>query len=91
MAERVRVAVAQVNDDRTANTPLSCSIGIAVYPKDGRDGASIILAADRACYAAKRAGRDRIASAAEGLTLAAEFRPTEPTPLESSPATYPVA
>jgi hypothetical protein len=40
------------------------------------------MAADRACYAAKRAGRDQIATAAEGLALATDFRPTEPTPLE---------
>ena len=33
----------------------------------------VLLAADRACFVAKRGGRDRIATAAEGLALAAEF------------------
>lgn len=91
VAERVHAAVAEVNDGRTAAAPLSCSVGVAVYPKDGHDGASIILAADRACYAGKRAGRDRIATAAEGLALAEDFRPTEPTPLEPSAPAYSAA
>jgi hypothetical protein len=60
-------------------TTFDCSIGIAVFPKDAADSQSMILAADRACYAAKRAGRGRIATADEGLALAAEFEPTEPT------------
>jgi hypothetical protein len=59
---------------------------MATFPKDGKDGQAIILAADRACYAGKRAGRARIATAIEGLALAAEFQPTEPTPLESVPS-----
>ena len=41
----------------------------------------MIIAADRACYAAKRAGRDRIATAAEGWSRR-DFRPTEPTLIE---------
>ena len=61
-------------------------MGVAAYPRDAQDAASIILAADRACYAAKRSGRDRIATAAEGLMLASDFQPTEPTPLEPQPA-----
>jgi hypothetical protein len=50
-------------------------VGIAVFPDDGADQASLLLAADRALYAAKRAGRDRVATAAEGLALAGEFVP----------------
>jgi hypothetical protein len=71
-----------LNNDGNARVEVTCSVGVAVYPKDGHDGTSVILAADRACYAAKRAGRNRIATASEGLALAAEFRPTEPTPRE---------
>ena len=45
--------------------------------------AEVLLAADRACFVAKRAGRDKVATAAEGLALAAEFRPQAPTPVDS--------
>jgi hypothetical protein len=40
------------------------------------------LAADRALYAAKRAGRGGMATALEGLALAAEFLPAGPTPVD---------
>ena len=43
----------------------------------------VLLAADRACFVAKRDGRDRVATAAEGLALAAEFLPQAPTPIDS--------
>jgi GGDEF domain-containing protein len=82
VADKIHSAIGALNQDGDSRVEVSCSVGIAVYPKDGHDGASVILAADRACYAAKRAGRDRIATASEGLALANEFRPTEPTPLE---------
>jgi diguanylate cyclase (GGDEF)-like protein len=39
---------------------LTCSIGIASFPIDGRDWISIFNAADRRLYSAKRHGRDRI-------------------------------
>jgi predicted signal transduction protein with EAL and GGDEF domain len=61
---------------------MSASIGLASFPADGSTPAEILLAADRACYVAKRGGRDRIATAAEGLALAAEFSLQEPTPVD---------
>ncbi|MCD4701014.1 MAG: diguanylate cyclase, partial [Candidatus Aegiribacteria sp.] len=39
---------------------LTCSIGIASFPIDGRDWLSVFNAADRRLYSAKRHGRDRI-------------------------------
>ena len=42
----------------------------------------MLIAADRAAFLAKRSGRNRIATAAEGLTLAAEFSLQEPTPVD---------
>ena len=42
----------------------------------------VLLAADRACYVAKRTGNGRIATAAEGLELAAEVSLQEPTPVD---------
>ena len=88
VAEKIQAAVQSVDGELLSPTPLTCSIGIAVFPKDGSDSQSIILAADRACYAGKRAGRARIATAVEGLALAGEFQPTAPTPIENPrPAT----
>ena len=84
VAEKIHTAIAALGEHHSSPVGVTCSVGIAVYPKDGHDATSVIIAADRACYAAKRAGRDRIANAADGLALATEFRPTEPTPLEPS-------
>ena len=76
VAERARQAV------HGTWRPMSASIGVATFPVDGSTPAEVLLAADRACYVAKRGGRDRIATAAEGLALAAEFSLQEPTPVD---------
>ena len=76
VAERARQAV------RSTWRPMSASIGVATFPVDGSTPAEVLLAADRACFVAKRSGRDRIATAAEGLALAAEFSLQEPTPVD---------
>ncbi len=60
----------------------TASIGIATFPADGTSAHEILLAADRACFVAKRGGRDRVATAAEGQDLAAEFTLTSPTPID---------
>jgi two-component system cell cycle response regulator len=39
----------------------AASIGIAFYPDDGHDGTSLIAAADKALYMAKRTGKNRYA------------------------------
>jgi diguanylate cyclase (GGDEF)-like protein len=86
-----RTVATKVNEAITAieggkdGIGVSCSVGVAAFPRDARDAASILLAADRACYAAKRSGRNGIATAAEGLALAKEFQPSEPTPLDPQP------
>ncbi|MDQ3870679.1 MAG: diguanylate cyclase [Chloroflexota bacterium] len=84
VAQKVRRAVRSVAGTGavTGQRTVTCSIGVATFPIDGADREAILLAADRACYVAKRSGRDRIATAAEGLALAAEFLPTAPTPVD---------
>jgi len=77
VAERARIAVSGLGG------PVSASIGVATFPVDGGTPAEVLLAADRACFVAKRGGRDRVATAAEGLALAAEFLPQAPTPVDS--------
>ncbi|MFL5673635.1 MAG: GAF domain-containing protein [Chloroflexota bacterium] len=78
VAERARQAVVSVD------LTVSASIGVATFPADGQTAREVLLAADRACFVAKRSGRDRIATAAEGLALAAEFSLQEPTPVDSA-------
>ncbi len=62
---------------------VTCSIGVATFPTDGIDGDAILLAADRACYVAKRLGRARIVTAAEGLTLPDSVPIPPPTPVDA--------
>ncbi len=86
VAERIRAAVEAVGAAGSAwatdGMHVSASIGTASFPADGDDAESILLAADRACFVAKRRGRGRVATALEGLALAAEFTLSEPTPVD---------
>ncbi|MGH2511530.1 MAG: GAF domain-containing protein [Candidatus Limnocylindrales bacterium] len=89
VANRVRDAVNRVGlDPRWAGSgvAISAAIGIATFPANGSTAESVLLAADRACYVAKRTGRARIATAAEGLALAAEFSLQQPTPVDTPSA-----
>jgi diguanylate cyclase (GGDEF)-like protein len=78
VAERARLAVSATDGTVTA------SVGIATFPQDGASATEVLLAADRACYVAKRGGRNRIATAAEGLAQAAEVSLQPPTPVDSA-------
>ncbi|MEA2536810.1 MAG: hypothetical protein QOF11_1044, partial [Chloroflexota bacterium] len=85
VAERARDAVRRVSEQaawKTTGMGVSASIGVATFPVDGEAAEEVLLAADRACYVAKRTGTGRIATAAEGLELAAEVALQEPTPVD---------
>jgi diguanylate cyclase (GGDEF)-like protein/excisionase family DNA binding protein len=86
VAERVRKAVNALGAKGTtwhaAGITVSASFGIATFPTDGSTDETILLAADRACFVAKRSGPGRIATAEEGLALAAEVSLQEPTPVD---------
>jgi len=63
-AERVRAALekSQVIFEG-ARLSVTASLGVAVWPADGKDEAAILAAADRALYAAKEGGRNRVVAA----------------------------
>lgn len=65
VADKVRRAVSSVRSPGARRrSGVTCSVGVASFPVDGRDRRSLMIAADRACYRAKHGGRDRIATAA---------------------------
>lgn len=53
-----RLCIALTGNDGHAFS-VTCSIGAAVYPEDGRDANSLLKVADSAMYAAKRKGKNR--------------------------------
>jgi two-component system, cell cycle response regulator len=66
VGERIRRGIAAAPMTVTAGRThrVTVSVGVAVLPDPCRDVDELVLAADRALYAAKNAGRDRVACAA---------------------------
>ncbi|MEZ0240926.1 MAG: GAF domain-containing protein [Chloroflexota bacterium] len=89
VAERVRAAVRSVVIDRSSaggpSVAIDAAAGVASFPVDGMSPVEILLAADRACFVAKRSGGGRTATAAEGLALAGELTLQAPTPIDTLP------
>jgi diguanylate cyclase (GGDEF)-like protein len=46
-----------------ASEPVTVSLGVATFPEDGHDPATLMAAADRALYQAKTGGRNRVEAA----------------------------
>jgi diguanylate cyclase (GGDEF)-like protein len=65
VANRIGRAVRELGAETAGGVGISCSVGVASWPADASDRDGLMLAADRACYAAKAAGRDRAAAAAD--------------------------
>ena len=60
-AGRLCQAVSRIPDLDLKGCGLSCSIGGAVCPRDGRDYDSLLMKADIAVYEAKRRGKNQFA------------------------------
>jgi len=58
VARQVLEALAKPFDVQGKRAEISCSIGLALYPNDGKDPESLIKKADSAMYAAKRSGKN---------------------------------
>ncbi len=85
-ADRIRRAIAEVTGTAagigTSGVRVDASAGIATFPTDGSSPNAILLAADRACFVAKRGGGGRVATAIEGEALAGEITLQIPTPID---------
>ena len=88
VADRVRAAIHDLGGPGTpwsqAGLSVTVSIGVATFPRDGITAEEILLAADRACFVAKRTGNGLIATADEGLAIARDFAFKEPTPIDAA-------
>jgi diguanylate cyclase (GGDEF)-like protein len=85
LAERIRDGLHAITIDgggRLSAGRVSASIGVATFPEFGPTADEVLLAADRACFVAKRRGRDQVATAEDGLALAGELTLHAPTPFD---------
>jgi len=85
VARAIRRASVGAAEEGVEPIPMTASIGIASFPADGADQEAVLLAADRACFVAKRGGGDRVVTAAEGRARARRARLTVPTPVDTGP------
>jgi diguanylate cyclase (GGDEF)-like protein len=61
LAEKIRMGVSALGATLPAGAPSpSLSIGVVGYPEDGRTADELMISADGAMYASKRAGKDRV-------------------------------
>jgi diguanylate cyclase (GGDEF)-like protein len=67
VGEKLRAAVEKAALPREDGAPVTISVGIAAFPDDARDLASLMDCADAALYAAKRAGRNAVRSFEPGM------------------------
>jgi diguanylate cyclase (GGDEF)-like protein len=75
LAEKIRLGVSAMEVDLPVEVGRpSLSIGVVAYPDDGRNADELIISADGAMYASKRAGKDRVT----GTPLKQTGRPATP-------------
>ena len=75
LAEKIRLGVNAMPIELPGSTQRpSLSIGVVAYPDDGRTSDELIISADGAMYASKRAGKDRVT----GVPVPGTERPATP-------------
>ena len=60
VAEKLRIAVSPRSGSPALERPITASFGVAVHPDAAGDAETLLRLADRALYAAKNAGRNRV-------------------------------
>jgi diguanylate cyclase (GGDEF)-like protein len=60
LAEKIRLGVAGRAIEDLVEPP-TVSVGVVSFPRDGASADALLISADRAMYASKRAGRNRVA------------------------------
>jgi diguanylate cyclase (GGDEF)-like protein len=62
LAEKVRLGVTELEIPVSGGGPIeaSISVGVVSYPDDGRTSDELLISADQAMYASKRAGKNRV-------------------------------
>jgi diguanylate cyclase (GGDEF)-like protein len=77
LAEKIRLTVAEQGMPGVDPGP-TVSVGVVSYPSDGRSADALLVSADRAMYASKRGGKNRVARAqTEPMMLAIETNEPE--------------
>ena len=65
LAETLRATLEGLITPTVAAARITASLGVATLPDHAADGPALIRAADRALYAAKKAGRNRVMAATD--------------------------
>ena len=65
VAEKIRLGVAALQLQGIGQSP-TVSIGVVAHPRDGESADALMISADQAMYASKRAGRNRVAGPTSG-------------------------
>jgi diguanylate cyclase (GGDEF)-like protein len=60
LAEKIRLGVHEIGIDLPDLAHPSISVGVVSYPGDGKTADELMISADDAMYASKRAGKDRV-------------------------------
>ena len=76
LAEKIRLGVGELSIDVAGNAlKTTLSVGVVTHPDDGGTADELMIKADEAMYASKRAGKDRVMGAPEPLIDIVEERP----------------
>jgi diguanylate cyclase (GGDEF)-like protein len=78
LAEKIRLTVSE-QAVGGIEPPPTVSVGVVSYPADGRSADALLMSADRAMYASKRSGKNRVARPPGGSAVVA----MEPVEAES--------